>query len=259
MERGHVMRKRKDKSKSWILLAFAILVSVMSFMKLGKIYMEYYRSENEYDNLRNRVQISIPDTKERLDGEEVYFRVDFESLQRENPDCIGWICFPNLDISYPVMQGKDNNEYLRKTFSGESASAGSIFIDSTNDADFSDKNTLVYGHNMKDESMFGLLKKYKEGDFFQNNSGFYICTPDACDYYDIFSCHLSKKDEMENFLQTEFGEEQTFQEFVNAVKERSIYDTRVKVDVKQNIVTLVTCGTAGNEYRLFIHATKKTS
>lgn len=256
------MRKRKDKSKffiSLILLACAILVSVMSFVKLGKIYMGYYRTENEYDNLRKRVQISIPDTKEILNGEDVYFLVDFELLQRENPDCIGWIYFPNLDISYPVMQGKDNNEYLRKTFSGEFASAGSIFIDSTNAADFSDKNTLVYGHNMKNESMFGLLKKYEEKDFFQDNSGFYICTPDACDYYDIFSCYLSKTDEMEDFLQTEFGDEQTFQEFVNEVKDRSIYDTGVKVDIKQNIVTLVTCSTTGNEYRLFIHAIKKKS
>lgn len=126
-------------------------------------------------------------------------------------------------------------------------------------ANFSDKNTLVYGHNMKNESMFGLLKKYEEEDFFQNNSGFYICTPDACDYYNIFSCHLSKKDEMEDFLQTEFGEEQTFQEFVNGVEVRSIYDTGIKVDVEQNIVTLVTCSTTGNEYRFFIHATKKTS
>lgn len=255
------MRRRNDRFKfsSWILIAFLMLVSVMSFMKLGKTYMEYYKAENEYDNLRKRVQISTLDTKEGLDGEEVGFLVDFESLQRENPDCIGWIYFPNLDISYPVMQGKDNNEYLRKTFSGEAASAGSIFIDSTNAADFSDKNTLVYGHNMKNESMFGLLKKYEEEDFFQNNSGFYICTPDACDYYNIFSCHLSKKDEMEDFLQTEFREEQTFQKFVNEVEVRSIYDTGIKVDVEQNIVTLVTCSTTGNEYRFFIHATKKTS
>ncbi len=90
--------------------------------------------------------------------------VDFESLKAINPDVKGWLYIEALDISYPVVQGPDNDTYLHTTYEGTSRTnfAGSIFLDYQNQDDFSDGNTIVYGHNMKNLSMFGKLKQMKE-------------------------------------------------------------------------------------------------
>ena len=82
-------------------------------------------------------------------------------LRKQNEDVVGWIKFLNLDISYPVMKGSTNNEYLRHTWSGMANNSGSIFMETLNTGDFQDSHTIIYGHNMKDGSMLGKLKNYK--------------------------------------------------------------------------------------------------
>lgn len=91
-------------------------------------------------------------------------QIDFANLKKTNPDFRGWLYFPALDISYPVVQGEDNNYYLKHSFEGESVNAGCIFMDCEASADWSDRNTFVFGHNMRDESMFGSFKNLLKGD-----------------------------------------------------------------------------------------------
>lgn len=92
-------------------------------------------------------------------------------------DVVDWIDFDTLPISYPLMQGETNQDYLRTTYSGTKATAGSIFVESMNSADLEDRHTIIYEHNMKDGSMFGRLKEYLSPDFLEENRYFTIYTP----------------------------------------------------------------------------------
>lgn len=95
--------------------------------------------------------------------------IEFGELQKINPDIVAWIRIDGLGIDYPVVQGEDNEHYLYYTFRGEANVAGSIFLDYRNKADFSDSKIILYGHNMKNGSMFGSLKKYQDESVFREN------------------------------------------------------------------------------------------
>lgn len=113
-----------------------------------------------------------------------------------NPDVVGWIYVEALNhISYPIVQGKDNETYLHQTYEGNYNFAGTLFIDYENSSDFNDCNTLVYGHNMKNGSMFGHLKKFAEDQNVYNKSKyFWILTPDKNYRYEIISAYTTGVD-----------------------------------------------------------------
>lgn len=250
---------RTGKLLNRLIFILALAVFAAAVINLIQIGWDYYSADREYDSMQKFIRIAegTSDTEGTDETEQVRKSnviIDFESLQRENPDCIGWLYFPNLEISYPIMQGEDNEEYLRHTFGGEYKTAGSIFVDFANAPDFTDKNTLIYGHNMKNGSMFGQLKNYEEEDFFRENPGFFIETPEGSSYYSIFSCNLAAVEGWEDDFQIFFSSEEEYGNFLNAVKQDSLYDTGVMPDAKQNVVTLVTCNQAGDDYRFIIHA-----
>jgi len=122
-------------------------------------------------------------------------KVDFESLQKINPDVIGWLYVDALPkISYPILRGEDNDYYLHHTFRHEELFSGSIFMEYRNSADFSDPNTIIYGHNMKDQSMFGRLKKLREQKTYDEAPYFWILTPDGNYRYHIYAAYETPLD-----------------------------------------------------------------
>ncbi len=255
-------RKKSDKIRKIInLLIFIAVLAVFltAAVKLVRIGWNYYSSDREYRDLQEYVKENTQDgSLETATGDQgdtaAEFSVDFAGLKKENPDCIGWIRFPDQDISYPILQGDDNEYYLKHTFRGEQLTAASIFMDYRNQPDFSDDNTFIYGHNMKNKSMFGKLNNYKEESFYRENPGFYIYTPDSTCYYKIFSCYLAEVEGQADSFDTSFASEQEYAEYQKAVKARSAYDTGVAVDGSQKMVTLMTCNRAGYDYRFLVHA-----
>ena len=175
--------------------------------------------------------------------------IDFKSLKEVNEDIIGWIKVNALDISYPIAQGEDNEYYLHKTFERQDNFAGCIFMEYQNKSDFSDKNTIIYGHNMKNGSMFGTLKKFYEEGVYESAPYFWIYTPDKIYKYDIFSC--SQVDASGRAYQITFSDEEDFSRYLDEAKVRSVVDSgKVQVDTTDKIVTLSTC--TGNEATRFI-------
>ena len=174
--------------------------------------------------------------------------IDFEQLQSENEEIIGWLRIGALKDSYPVTQGKDNDYYLHRTFRGEYNFAGCIFLDSANSKFFTDQNSLVYGHNMKDGSMFGTLKDFKKQEVYDSNPYFWIFTPKLIYQYRIFSCcTVSKRGDPYRIRFTSSA----FQEFLDECVERSEVDTHgVRPSSQDRIVTLSTC--TGDDSTRFI-------
>ena len=115
--------------------------------------------------------------------------VDFDALKAINDDVVGWLELEAIpSISYPIAQGEDNEYYLHRTIKKTYNFAGSVFIDSTNASDFSDCNTIIYGHNMKNGSMFGKLKQMYESEKYKDSKYLWICTPNGKYRYEIFRC-----------------------------------------------------------------------
>ncbi|MGN0342234.1 MAG: class B sortase [Roseburia sp.] len=246
------MAKKKATATDWvfrIIFVIALIVFIVAAGMLIHYFVLYHRGSSEYKGLQQYV--SADQSEDTETGDET-LTIDFDALQALNPDCIGWIYFENLDISYPIMQGEDNEYYLEHTFEGQQVTAASIFMDYQNAADFSDENTFIYGHNMKDKTMFGKLNGYSEEDFYLENPCFYIYTPDYIYRYDIFSCYLGAVAQEEIFSLS-FGSQEEYQAYLDLIQRKAAYDTGVEVTTEDRIVTLMTCNMAGHDYRFFVH------
>ena len=170
---------------------------------------------------------------------------------------MGWIQVSGIDvINYPVVHYTDGSYYLNHSWDGQSSRYGAIFMETANSGDFSDCYTLIYGHNMKDGSMFGGLKKYRDQSFYEEHGGtITLCLPGETRTYQIFSVHIADADD-EGVYTVGFAHDEIFGSFLDALKQRSIYDTGVSVSAEDNVITLSTCS---GEERLVVHAKQFSS
>lgn len=246
-------KSREARRKNMILnviLVAAIVVFCVSAFKLLQIGKGYKDGQSEYEKVRD-VAIKNADDKEK-------FRVDFDELMKINDDTVGWIRFYKepSQINYPVVQGEDNDLYLHKTFSANENTLGAIFVDAAASSDFTDKNTIIYGHRMKDGSMFRKLEEYKDKDFWKENPYFYIYTPDGKEItYKIYSVG-QVLDTSDTYL-TSFAGEEDYQKFLDMTMKEADYDTGVKVTTDDTIVTLSTCTAASDENRFVVRGVKE--
>ena len=188
--RGRKKKKGGSNIVSNIILVIAIVVFAVSAYKLYGIFSEYNKGDKEYQ----KIQDLVINTDKKDDTKEETFSVDFEKLLEMNSDVVGWIRFDEpSEINYPVVQGRDNEEYLKRTFEANTNKLGTLFVDVNNPGDFSGRNTFIYGHNMKNGSMFAQLLKYKDDSFYKEHPYFYIYTPDGkVRTYEIFSAGVVK-------------------------------------------------------------------
>lgn len=228
------MRRKRSLFADFVLLV-ALAILMVSLLYLGSLYLNYRRSNEEYAVIKaSAVRAEASAVEE--------FSLDWDYLRELNPDIIAWIRFPNLDISYPVVQGDDNDEYLHTTVEGTYAYAGSIFMDSLCGPDFSSSNTILYGHNMRDKSMFGSLKMlYRDTDVLRANQYFWIYTEEYTYKYSIFSIGYTDPDN-ENFYFIE-GPDKMKQAYIDFCMKSNMFEMPVKADVDDLIVTLSTCKT----------------
>ena len=257
------MRKIRDVL---LLLGILLFVAIFGFAlyKLITIYAEYQQGEEAYEELEDFVEQPQDATKDsdgqtEKEPDKEKFRVDFDGLKAVNPDVVAWIVIPGLDISYPVVQGEDNNFYLHQTYEKNYNFAGTIFIDYENKRDFSDCNTLVYGHNMKNGSMFGMLKKYRADETLYNTSKyFWILTPEKDYRYEIIAAYTTSVNSDTYTLFKGPGKE--FLEYEKKMFQNSEIRTDAtasEANVKDKIVTLSTC--TGNQATRFVVQGKRVN
>lgn len=252
--RGRKKAKKKGSLVLNLILILALIVFAVSAFQLFQIVKGYMDGRGEYEDIR---ELAIEEVD---DGEEgtPQFRVNFDELLAINPDTIGWIRFspePSI-ISYPIVQGEDNDEYLHKTFSANENTLGAIFLNAGNQPDFSDRNSIIYGHRMKDGSMFRHLQDYEEKSFWEENPYFYIYTPDGREItYQIYSYAVVES--TSDIYLTSFADDGAYQEFLDMTKEASAYDTGVEVTTEDTIVTLSTCTSASDDHRIIVQGVKE--
>lgn len=168
--------------------------------------------------------------------------VDFAGLRKQNEDIVGWIYFEDEEsISYPLLYSGDDY-YLRRNYLKEEETAGSIYIDGNNNPDLSNAHTLIYGHNMRNLSMFGKLKFYKtEEDYFENHRYFQLITETGAYRYKVFA-YKDVTTLTGGIYTTWKYVDDDFRDFVeNTICQGSYVDADIDVDDETHIVTLSTC------------------
>lgn len=243
------MTRKNTKWISRLILVIAIAVFLYSTVQLGMIFWEYHKGRQEYAKLERFTVFSSEGTSDTVTPEES--RVDFAGLKEVNSDTVGWIRFENLDINYPIVQGKDNEYYLSHGFRKEPLKSGSIFMEVENSPDFGDNNTFLYGHNMKDNSMFARLNSFKKEEVYRENPEFLIETENGSYRYAIYACYTAEVGS--DSFAYHFGSEEQYAQWQKTVKERSFYDTGVVPESNQKTVTLMTCTPKGENYRFLVH------
>ena len=197
----------------------------------------------------------IHQLKEYNDADKVYNLIreekeESDNLFEKNIDYRGWIKIDNTNINYPILQGQDNEEYLYKDINNEYIVSGSIFMNYLNNG-FDDQNTVLFGHNMKNGTMFANLKKYKEEDFFYNNNDIEIELSNG-QYlkYKVFSVYIT--DINDNYTKTSFEDKDEYKEFLERIKNKSIYKSDISVNENDKIITLSTCSYEFDDARLLV-------
>lgn len=206
--------------KEYFLLGILSVILLAAGVWIYQIISEYQKAEREYEQLQEYVKVekntrdpentkpNVAEDDKEGEKQEETVTVDFASLQAINPDIVAWLRIPGV-LEYPVVRGKDNSYYLNHTVQKTYNIAGSIFLDYRNERDFSDSKNIIYGHNMKDGSMFHVLRNYQDIDFFQEHTDMEVYLPDGRTLnYQIIACEQVPADS-EVYQITKYDSEKT--------------------------------------------------
>lgn len=228
---------RRSRKNPWrVVFVVSLVVLIAALIGLGAIAFQYISQQRAYDDLEQYASLSDSENMTLAD-----LTVDWDALRAVNPDIVAWIYVPDSPINYPVVQGDDNEEYLHKAFDGSTgwlASAGTIFLDSTNSSDFSDRNSALYGHHMNDGSMFASLSDWQNNDEFNAHHDIYVLTPQG--NYRLKTFALVKTTGDDALVQTTFSSDESYQSYIQDKLDRSVTTQQGEVlsaaDIRQSML-----------------------
>ena len=255
--------------KTIYICAIVLFFGIFAFAawKLIGFGTEYRKGVKEYERLEQYVQ--IPQTEpaatvkktedaapeETQPAETAWPKVDFAALQMLNPDVVGWIYIDGTQVNYPIVQADDNDYYLYRLISGESNSSGSIFLDAGASELFASRNNPIYGHNMKNGTMFRQLHKYEDRMFFEENREVIIYQPDQILHYQIFAAYVY--DNRHLMMSFDFEDPQVFEDYIESIFEKKSMsnniDDSIPITAEDKIITLSTCN-GNSEQRYLVQA-----
>ena len=272
-------KSKRKKKQSFIhyLIPTVLFISMIVFGGLFlRDFLEYRAAEDEYASLQDHIVISEEPKKEapkkekageeelddELEEEPVdlrhpHFQIDYGALSGVNADFTAVLHVPALSITYPVVKSKDNEEYLHRTFEGKANFAGSIFLDANAKGSYDHKNTFIFGHNMKNGTMFGKLKYFLRDDQLANSNPYvFLCRPEGITRYRIFSYYLTT---VESPIYNDFEGDKGYDQYLSLIQRLSSYRNYPKdsIDFSQrpDIITLSTCsGPSGGNQRFIVQA-----
>ena len=241
------MSRQKKHSKlsrtaNIVITVISVLVLVVAGAFCIKYFVEFYQSKNQNDALA----ALVTESEETYPAEPAFVQPKYRSLYNENNDFVGWITVPNTAINHPVVQGEDNSYYLRRDFYKQYLRRGTVFMDYRNDPENLNVNTILYGHNYLDSTMFSDLEKYKDIEFYKTAPVIEFNTIYGDYKWKVFAVFLTTaspeldNDYVFNYIYP-FMTESSTEEFIAEVAKRSLYDTGVDVLPTDKILTLSTC------------------
>lgn len=247
------MKLRKRLAWVGIVLCFALLC--FSGYKVYQI-LSVYRAGDEINQMvQQYVELEVPQesisqtpatepeeeaqTPESETDPVQYPQVDFQSLLQINEDVVGWIYMEDTAINYPIVKGEDNREYVSTSVDGQNHQYGSIFMDYRNTSDFTDRHTVIYGHYMKNGSMFHDIRKYDDPQFYEEHPTGMIMTPDGNFQFEVIGGYVASTADAS--WQISFAADQDFDAWLQDSMARSTIGGTIVPTAEDRIITLSTC------------------
>lgn len=244
--------------KKYILILFRLISILIICISLFHMYS--WNNENkENNNLKEElsskyvIENNITSINDTSNSTTLSQYINFEQLLKSNPNTVGWINISNCKITYPIVQTSDNSYYLNHNFNNEYNSAGWIFADYRNDLTSNEKNTVIYGHNRENSSMFGNLEKYLSNEWCSNIQNHYF------EFYTLRKAYMAqifsviKINAVEFKTCFEFNSNDDFLTYIKELEQQSIYNFNVELTPYDRILTLYTCDD-NSSYRIIVCA-----
>ena len=194
--------------------------------------------------------VTLTESKPADEHVQYLLSMDLEALRAVNFDVLGWIYIPDSAISFPLMEADDNQEYLYHTWDKKSSKYGSIFLECRNSRDLSDFNTLIYGHNMLTEHMFGTLTAYKDQSYLDAHPCVYIRLNSGVYRYRIFSVYEAQV--VSNTYRLIFEDDVRKQEALDLYTSSNWLESEIQPTTADRILTLSTCTGRGTDHLRFV-------
>jgi len=242
------------------ILFILVAIFLYSGYQLALYLYDGYTSNQLNDRMRQQFEAGQP-TRFENSGEQAaltteqlkqQYQARFHNLQKVNPDIVGWLKIANTQIDYPVLQSEDNDYYLNHNVDKQASRRGSIFMDYRNTSISEDTHTVIYGHHMKDGSMFGELAKYKDAAYYREHPMITFESIEEATAWEIFSVYIYSPDDQ--FFAYEFADQQDYEAYLQKIIDKSRYPTGVSVSSDDQLLTLVTCTYEVSDARFIIHA-----
>lgn len=256
---SHENNRRGFSARNFVIVIL-VLVMVVSGVGVIRDQLESKRQRELQESLaqlasqtteETRIEIETePETEAETEAPYVS-PIDFASLQAQNPDTIGWIRVPGTRIDYPIVQYTDNDKYLHTDFDGNESVYGSIYLDCDSESDFSGWNNPIYGHHMKDGSMFKDVVRYKEEAYFKEHQYFEIYTPERTIHLKAVACYYS--DASGIVRKTKFKSQESFDAWVEERLAPCTY-AQMPEEPVDSMFVLVTCSYETNDARTLLYA-----
>ena len=264
-----------NKNMRKMIIALLIAVFLFSGGMVLKKYMDYREGEQTYNEVEQLAGIDIEESQPQPEEEEPgadeqtqdaeekqnplpkvsienLKQLDIDALQKVNKEVMGWIIIPGAGISYPLMDGDDNSYYLNRTWDRQWNTMGSIFLEAECSNKLTDFNTIIYGHNMRNTTMFSNLKKYVKKSYWEDAPYVYIAAGKNVYRYDIFAAYEVEVDGHVFWLRVE--DDDLKQKFIDRSLEMSEINTGIVPTISDKILTLSTCTGNGHEKRMVVQA-----
>lgn len=263
--------------KRYISIVFLILFTIAIGYSSYNLYLSYSEKKstdnlteeliNEYisdssididdsnNDTQNNSSSSFEDNtqssaKHQSDKTQKLLDINFTALKKRNNDVVAWLHIPNTTINYPILKGETNDTYLRTNIDKKSSNAGSIFLNSTNNSNFYDKRTIVYGHNMKSKQMFHDLRNYSSKSYLDAHNQIYVYLEDYILVYTVeYSKLLNKEDSIYEIIAADYESVFLYQNSTGENKQKYLEDI-----YNNNQLILSTCYQSGSDERRIVVA-----
>lgn len=250
--------KKKGKGPWRVVFWLALILLIVSLIALGVVVYSYWNGQQTYKNVAEEAAVDTSGTTL------ADMKVDWDALREMNPEVVGWIYVPDTVINYPIAQASDDDKYLTVDFlggRGQITHFGTIFLAAENTSDFSDKNNVIYGHNMNDGSMFSAFAGFLNDDVFNSHRTIYLLTPDGNYRLETFSILVCEA--YDPLGQTVFANDVEFEAYVqdkiNRNQVNALPPGRVAADIDRTFA-MVTCTSSYEDTRVvtFAYAVEST-
>lgn len=213
-----------------VIIVILLCVIAFSLFKVASILNEYQKGTREYKKIAKDADLKL---------EENRLHIDWKALKKKNSDVKAWIYSKGTVINYPVVQGDDNSFYLHRLLNKEYNFKGTLFIDYRVERPFDDFNTIIYGHRMKDGSMFKPLVKYREEDYYRKHKVMQLATPKH--QYDLKIFAAVTIPARSSMYKCAFGTRKEKEAYLEKIREKNVLTTDVHVSANDRIVMMSTC------------------